>query len=123
MNTEQEVVMPARVRSKHKTLLWVALVTLVAAHLALVLAFTSSFFVLPFMAPWYQAVPTMTFIWFFSTSKIECKFTALENCLRKSLGLRTIGGFVGHYFYKPVRILVRKYTRPRVTGDGDGRIA
>lgn len=88
--------------------LWISFYTLVVAHILLVIAFVGSFFILPFMAPWYVAVPCMTFIWFFSTTKVECRLTDLENTMRKSLGMKKIGGFVGHYFFRPVKILTLK---------------
>ncbi len=83
--------------------LWAAFYTLVVAHILLVIGIVISFFLLPFLAPWYIALPVMVFIWFFSTTKVECKLTNLENVLRRRLGLRRIGGFVGHYFLKPAR--------------------
>lgn len=33
----------------------------------------------------------------------DCPFTKYENVLRERLGLRRIGGFIGHYFIKPFR--------------------
>ena len=34
---------------------------------------------------------------------LDCPLTNLENHLRKKLGMKRIGGFVGHYFIKPIR--------------------
>jgi len=80
-----------------------ALYVLIVLHFILVCGIISSFFVLPFFAPWFVALPIMLFIWFFSTSKnIECKMTNLENKWRKDLGMKQIGGFVGYYFKKPI---------------------
>ena len=87
---------------------WAALYALVSSHLALVLGVILSFFLLPFYAPWYVALPLMAFIWFFSTTSVECKLTQLENYIRKRLGLKRIGGFVGHYLVRPSRRLVRR---------------
>jgi hypothetical protein len=88
-----------------KVAFWVrpALWLLVALHTMLVFGIVASFFILPFYEPWYVALPLCTFIWFFSTSRIECKLTALENELRGRLGMKKIGGFVGHYFFRPFK--------------------
>lgn len=94
--------------------LWIPFYTLVIAHIALVFAFITSFFVLPFMAPWYIAVPCMTFIWFFSTTRVDCQLTNLENYMRRRLGLKRIGGFVGHYFLKPAKIIWGKRKRRKL---------
>jgi hypothetical protein len=85
--------------------LWLAFYVLVIVHVGIVLAFITSFFVLPVLAPWYIAVPCMTFIWFFSTTRVDCQLTNLENVMRKRLGLRRIGGFVGHYFLRPAKAI------------------
>ena len=89
---------------------WTGFYALVVAHLLLVLAVGLSFILLPFLASWYVALPLMTFIVFFSTTKVECQLTNAENILRKRLGLRQIGGFVGHYIVRPMRrLLTRVY--------------
>ena len=93
-------------RGLRKPFLWLALVLLVAVHMALLITNVAAFFVLPFQAPWYVAWPLMTFIWFFSTTRVQCRLTELENHLRRSLGLRLIGGFVGHYLLRPLRRLL-----------------
>ncbi len=98
--------------------LWVSFYTLVTTHILLVIAFFTSFFVLPFTAPWYVAVPCMTFIWFFSTTKVECQLTNLENSIRKTLGMKKIGGFVGFYFLKPIKLIILK-SRKRKAGTGN----
>lgn len=88
--------------------LWPAFVMLVIIHMVLVIGVIVSFCVLPFMTPWYIALPLMTFIWFFSTSRVECKLTNLENDLRVRLGKKRIGGFVGHYLVKPIKLYLWK---------------
>ncbi|RDJ35165.1 MAG: DUF2784 family protein [Crenarchaeota archaeon] len=85
-----------------------ALYILIVLHFILVCGVGLSFILLPFLASWYIALPLMVFIWFFSTSKVECKLTNLENKWRKELGMKQIGGFVGHYFKKPARIAWKK---------------
>lgn len=87
--------------------LWTAWYVLVVVHYVLVLGVGLSFILLPFLASWYIALPLMTFIVFFSSTRVECQLTNLENVMRKRLGLRRIGGFVGHYMVKPLRRLGR----------------
>jgi hypothetical protein len=81
---------------------------LVAAHWLLVVGFALSFVVLPFRAPWYVALPLMTFMFSFTTTRVQCQLTNLENYLRLRLGKRRIRGFVGHYFLRPARKLWAK---------------
>ena len=88
--------------------LWLAFYSLVAFHVLLVTLVFTSFFVLPICAPWYIAIPCMTFIWFFSTTRVDCQLTNLENFMRPSLGMKKIGGFVGHYFLRPTKALWSK---------------
>lgn len=88
--------------------LWTVFYSLVILHILLVTMVFGSFFVLPFLSPWYIAIPCMTFIWFFSTTRVDCQLTNLENFMRKKLGLKKIGGFVGHYFAKPIKLLWQK---------------
>lgn len=92
--------------------LWALFYSLVVLHIILVITVVLSFFILPFLSPWYIAVPCMTFIWFFSTTKVDCQLTNLENIMRKRLGIKRIGGFVGHYFLRPTKLIWRrKFTK------------
>jgi hypothetical protein len=81
--------------------LWAAFYSLVVAHMALVIAMIIAFFILPFYTAWYIALPLMAFIQFFALTRVECKLTQLENFLRQKLGMKRIGGFVGHYVVRP----------------------
>tara|TARA_R110002020_G_scaffold134222_1_gene299599 strand:- start:2312 stop:2587 length:276 start_codon:yes stop_codon:yes gene_type:complete len=77
---------------------------LVLFHGYIVVANVLAFFVVPFFEPWYVAVPIMSLILLLVFSKVlDCPLTNLENHLRKKLGMKRIGGFVGHYFLKPIR--------------------
>jgi hypothetical protein len=91
------------VENKSKFFLYLALWSLVVVHAILVIGMFFAFFILPFQAEWYVAMPLNVFIWFFSTSQVDCKLTRLENYLRQQVGMKTIGGFVGAYFFKPIR--------------------
>ena len=83
----------------------VFLYVLVPFHSSIALSNVVAFFVLPFAQPWYVAVPCMSAVLFLTIAIGECPLTTLENYLRKRLGLKRIGGFVGHYFIKPWRRL------------------
>lgn len=83
--------------------LWISFYVLVVLHIILVIGVFSSFFILPIYTSWYIALPVMTFIWFFSTTRVECQLTNLENAIRKKLGMKKIGGFVGFYFMRPIK--------------------
>lgn len=85
-----------------------ALYFLIAAHAAVVIGVTVAFFLLPFNAPWFIALPLMSFIFFFSTTRVNCRCTDLENNLRKELGMKPIPGFIGYYFLKPLKKLFGK---------------
>lgn len=77
---------------------------LVIFHSYIVVANVLAFFVVPFVEPWYVAVPIMSVVLLLVFSKVlDCPLTNLENHLRKKLGMKRIGGFVGHYFIKPIR--------------------
>lgn len=91
--------------------LWITFYSLVASHIILVIGVVLSFFILPVYAPWYIAMPVMTFIWFFSTTKVDCQLTNLENAIRTRLGMKKIGGFVGTYFKKPLKLLMMQRRR------------
>lgn len=91
--------------------LWILFYSLVIFHIFLVITVILSFFILPFLAPWYIAVPCMTFVWFFSTTRVDCQLTNLENIMRKRLEMKRIGGFVGFYFLKPCKNLYKRVTR------------
>lgn len=80
-----------------------ALYFVVVVHFVLVLAMLMSFFVLPFMEPWYIALPIDVFLVFLVTNPIACKITELENWLRQKLGMKRIGGFISHYIVKPLK--------------------
>jgi len=66
-----------------------------------------AFFSVPFLTPWYIALPICSFIFLITFSReIRCPLTNWENDIRVKLGKKKIGGFVGHYFIKPLRKLL-----------------
>ena len=88
-----------------KTLLY----ALVLFHMSVVVTNIVSFFILPFCYPLYLWVPVNSFILAVSFTRELCPLTRLENHLRRSLGMKPIGGFIGQYVYRPVkRFMVRR---------------
>jgi hypothetical protein len=85
---------------------------LVSFHLCVVFINIAAFFILPFLYPVYVWMPINSFILSVSFTRELCPLTRLENYLRTSLGLPRIGGFMGHYVYRPVkRIFVSRKER------------
>tara|TARA_R100000306_G_scaffold62289_1_gene68232 strand:+ start:2818 stop:3084 length:267 start_codon:yes stop_codon:yes gene_type:complete len=81
--------------------LWLLLVIF---HMWVVIGNLCSFFVVPFLTPWYIALPICSFIFLVSFSKeIKCPLTNWENAIRMKLGKKKIGGFIGYYVVKPIR--------------------
>ena len=79
-------------------MLWkVAFCVLVPVHMVVVLSNMVALCVLPFMEPWYVALPLCSFLVLLSCSRDQCPFTRFENKLRRKLGLTPIHGFIGHY--------------------------
>lgn len=79
-------------------------ILLVVFHMVVVVGNGVAFLVVPFLAPWYIALPICSFIFLISFSKhITCPLTDWENNVRMKLGKKKIGGFVGHYLIKPIR--------------------
>ncbi len=90
---------------------WVkpAFYTLVAVHMALIIGMMIAFVLLPFKAEWYIALPLYAFIFFFSSNRVICKLTILENILREKLHMKKIGGFVSTYFVRPAKLLYNRF--------------
>lgn len=76
-------------------------------HFVVIFTVISSFFVLPFKAPWYIAVPLMIYIFYLVTTRVDCPLTNFENFIRSKLGMRKISGFVGFYMYRPIKKFLR----------------
>ena len=87
--------------------LWV----LVSFHMAVVLGNLAAAFILPFYAPWYISLPIMAFIFNLTFAPIQCPLTKLENRIRRSLGMKEIRHFMGHYLVWPVKRRLRENAR------------
>tara|TARA_R110000803_G_scaffold62953_2_gene123399 strand:- start:259 stop:591 length:333 start_codon:yes stop_codon:yes gene_type:complete len=106
---------------------WILLIVLVAAHGFAVVVNVVGMFILPIL-PCYMymlqpsalslilgtiiAVALISFLIRLSVAS-DCPFTNYENVLRERLGLRRIGGFIGHYFIKPFRKRRRHHDRTK----------
>ena len=95
---------------KTKAPFWLqaAFLALVIVHAMLVIGLVFAFFIIPFVTHLAVAIACDTFIWFFCTSQVDCKLTNLENKMRQRMGMKRIGGFVGHYFMRPVKRMLTK---------------
>jgi hypothetical protein len=63
-----------------------------------------SFFVVPFLEPFYVSIPIMSLVLLLVFSRVlDCPLTNWENRIRQRLGMKRIGGFTGHYLIKPWR--------------------
>lgn len=81
---------------------------LVAFHMMVIIGNFAAFFLAPILSPWYEALPICSFILLITCSReLKCPLTRLENYIRQELGMKRIGGFIGHYFIRPIR----KYRR------------
>lgn len=85
-----------------KITLHALLATTVVVHAAFTIGVVCAFFVLPFKQPWEVWVPLEVLIVSLTFGRHECPVTRLENYYRRRLGYKPIGGFVGHYFKRPV---------------------
>ena len=83
-----------------KYILWFV----IAFHMLLIAIVVVSFFRLPLTQPYEVAIPLMVWISYLVYGRVECPLTNLENSLRQRLGMKRIGGFVGHYCIRPVKI-------------------
>jgi hypothetical protein len=85
-------------------LLWLV----IAVHMLVIFGIVTSFFILPFRVDWFVALPLMVFIVYLTFTRVDCPLTNLENVLRRRLGKNRIGGFVGTYYIKPVKKLLKR---------------
>lgn len=67
---------------------------------ALVLPFTSLIMDWPFWFTVLLVTPIESLIITLTFSREQCPITRLENVIRRRLGLREIGGFIGYYLIK-----------------------
>ena len=82
---------------------------IVSFHIFVIGVNLTAFFVLPFLYPLWVWMPMNSFILTVTFTREVCPLTRVENHLRTSLGLSRIGGFIGHYFVRPVRRFLKTY--------------
>ena len=106
-------------RQNNKIFNLLLLYIVVVSHHAYIFFFILS---LPFViikAPWYIWVPLIS--WFFNATMGQgwiCPYTAVENKIRKKVGMPQIDAFVKHYYIKPyirLKIKLKKRNRKSLT--------
>jgi len=75
----------------------------VVVHSLVIMTNIVAFFVLPFLYSLWVWVPLNSFILTVTFTREICPLTRLENRIRVALDKPRIGGFIGHYFIRPVR--------------------
>jgi len=75
-------------------------------HTFVVVVNMAAFFILPFYYPLWVWMPLNSFILTVTFTREICPLTRVENYIRTSLGMSRIGGFLGHYFIKPIKRLL-----------------
>ena len=83
------------------------LYAIILFHAFVIIVNIAAFFVLPFYYPLWVWMPVCSFILTVTFTREICPITKLENYLRTSLGMSRIGGFIGHYFVKPIKRLLK----------------
>ena len=88
-----------------------ALLFVIALHLSVVVINCVAFFVLPFLySPWIW-VPLNSFILTVTFAPPgACPLTRFENKLRQRLDLPRIGGVLGHYIVKPIKMRLNNHS-------------
>ena len=79
------------------------LYSVILFHTFVIIVNLLAFFVLPFYYPLWVWMPLNSFILTVTFTREICPLTRVENYIRTSLGMSRIGGFLGHYFVKPVK--------------------
>ena len=84
-----------------RLIIWTIFYIQLVLHFILIFANYLAIFILPVYAPWYIAVPLITFLinLMFSNS-FSCPMTRFENKLRGYLGLPKIKSFISHYIWR-----------------------
>lgn len=86
----------------------IALYTIILIHHILILIIiTLPLWSWLIMSAWLACILSAASIWRIS-SHAKCPLTVLENKIRKQLGLKTIKGFIGHYYIKTYYNLTNK---------------
>tara|TARA_B110001454_G_scaffold202383_1_gene209451 strand:+ start:100 stop:597 length:498 start_codon:yes stop_codon:yes gene_type:complete len=107
---------PKRIDYLKKGLLY----SIILFHTSIIAVNIVAFFILPFLYPLWVWVPINSFILTVTFTREICPLTRLENYLRTSLGVQRIGGFIGHYFVKPIKNFLKNHGGEKAsTGSAD----
>ena len=106
--------------NKRELALKTTLYFIIIGHWLVIIGNLLAFFLLPFLSPWYIALPIMSYIGLLTFSRVlDCPMTKLENTIRQQMNLPEIKGFIGHYMLKPLkRAQVKKRIARRHKRDG-----
>tara|TARA_R110002020_G_scaffold37499_5_gene113272 strand:+ start:464 stop:973 length:510 start_codon:yes stop_codon:yes gene_type:complete len=94
---------------KKEHLKYAFLYAVITFHMFVIVVNVAAFFLLPFLYPLWVWMPVNSFILTVTFTREVCPLTRLENYLRTSVGIPRIGGFIGHYFVKPLRRVIKTY--------------
>jgi hypothetical protein len=89
--------------SRKEHLKKIVLTLLVTFHMFVITINVVAFFILPFLYPLLVWMPLNSFILTVTFTREICPLTRLENYMRTSMGIPRIGGFIGHYFVRPIK--------------------
>lgn len=95
---------------KHKIFWEVSLYIVILLHFVLLIGNCIAFLILPFLTPWYVAMPVMSFIVTLGFNTSPCPITLLEDYIRwNKLGKPKIKKFIKYYIVDPIRKATGKY--------------
>ena len=95
-------------------LLRIALFSIIALHFYVVIGNLIAMFIIPFLAPWYIALPIISFIVSITFSGQPCPLTRLEDKIRHKLGIPQIKYFVGYYIVWPLKRKFIKHAKQKI---------
>lgn len=78
-------------------LLRLLLGAIIAVHFVLIAAMLAAACLVPFCAPWYVALPIVTYIINLTFTNTQCSLTKLENAVRRRLHMPEIRAFIKNY--------------------------
>lgn len=96
------------------------LYSVIATHFTIIIFNTIAFFLLPFYASWYVALPIMTLIVNFMFTSNPCPLTRLEDNIRGKLGMKQIRLFMGHYIVWPTKAWLKERKKKKDAEGSEG---
>jgi|3_EtaG_2_1085321.scaffolds.fasta_scaffold105684_1 hypothetical protein len=79
------------------------LISLVVFHFVIILGNLLAIFLLPFLTPWYVAIPLISLIINLNFTPTKCPLTMLEDSLRRSMKMPEVKLFIRYYIILPYR--------------------